>query len=242
MLWAGHWDHRIIQSERGGCIRAKIARINLASIRQKCSDADDQKRWNIGFDKLAKLKFCKKIKASEILKALSHNLLFSVLNCDIDFYPLPFQVNLHSCLLWLCPRLVVEARLPKIKNVMALQTMMRVLGKDAPLGLKRKLEVGLWVLVLTIFGIHIPRCPHVSVVAYFAWYSHSCCDIVLFLNCASSRERLYQWQTSSASPTPSTWSPLWPQWASTPNPCWMSAVRRLKVKPFPQDKTVKYFL
>ncbi|XP_031707664.1 FAST kinase domain-containing protein 2, mitochondrial [Anarrhichthys ocellatus] len=37
-------------------------------------------------------------------------------------------------------RLVVEARLPRIKNVMALQTMMRLLGKDAPLDLKRKLE------------------------------------------------------------------------------------------------------
>uniref|UniRef100_A0A3Q4ATM3 RAP domain-containing protein n=1 Tax=Mola mola TaxID=94237 RepID=A0A3Q4ATM3_MOLML len=37
-------------------------------------------------------------------------------------------------------RLVVEARLPKIKNVLALQTMMRLLGKDAPLDLKRKLE------------------------------------------------------------------------------------------------------
>ncbi|XP_044043972.1 FAST kinase domain-containing protein 2, mitochondrial [Siniperca chuatsi] len=37
-------------------------------------------------------------------------------------------------------RLVVEARLPGIKNVMALQTMMRLLGKDAPLDLKRKLE------------------------------------------------------------------------------------------------------
>ncbi|XP_031148119.1 FAST kinase domain-containing protein 2, mitochondrial [Sander lucioperca] len=37
-------------------------------------------------------------------------------------------------------RLVVEARLPRIKNVMALQTMMRLLGKDAPLDLKLKLE------------------------------------------------------------------------------------------------------
>ncbi|XP_039998272.1 FAST kinase domain-containing protein 2, mitochondrial [Xiphias gladius] len=37
-------------------------------------------------------------------------------------------------------RLVVEARLPGIKKVMALQTMMRMLGKDAPLNLKRKLE------------------------------------------------------------------------------------------------------
>nr|XP_020447641.1 FAST kinase domain-containing protein 2, mitochondrial isoform X2 [Monopterus albus] len=37
-------------------------------------------------------------------------------------------------------RLVVEFRLPGINSVMALQTMMRMLGKDAPLGLKRKLE------------------------------------------------------------------------------------------------------
>lgn len=37
-------------------------------------------------------------------------------------------------------RLVVEARLPGIKNVMTLQIMMRLLGKDAPLDLKRKLE------------------------------------------------------------------------------------------------------
>lgn len=38
-------------------------------------------------------------------------------------------------------RLVVEDRLPGIKNVMALQTMMRLLGKDAPKDLKWKLEV-----------------------------------------------------------------------------------------------------
>lgn len=37
-------------------------------------------------------------------------------------------------------RLVVEARLPGIKNVMPLQTMMRLLGKDVPLHLKLKLE------------------------------------------------------------------------------------------------------
>ncbi|XP_035005644.1 FAST kinase domain-containing protein 2, mitochondrial [Hippoglossus stenolepis] len=37
-------------------------------------------------------------------------------------------------------RLVVEARLPRIQHVMSLQTMMRMLGKDAPLNLKRKLE------------------------------------------------------------------------------------------------------
>lgn len=32
-------------------------------------------------------------------------------------------------------------RLPKIKSVLALQTMMRVLGKDISFELKRKLEV-----------------------------------------------------------------------------------------------------
>ncbi|XP_041637904.1 FAST kinase domain-containing protein 2, mitochondrial isoform X2 [Cheilinus undulatus] len=37
-------------------------------------------------------------------------------------------------------RLIVEVRLPEIQSVMPLQTMMRVVGKDAPLGLKRKLE------------------------------------------------------------------------------------------------------
>ncbi|XP_036947681.1 FAST kinase domain-containing protein 2, mitochondrial [Acanthopagrus latus] len=36
--------------------------------------------------------------------------------------------------------LLVESRLPEIKNVVLLQTMMRVVGKDAPLNLKRKLE------------------------------------------------------------------------------------------------------
>ncbi|KAM6893929.1 FAST kinase domain-containing protein 2, mitochondrial [Xenentodon cancila] len=37
-------------------------------------------------------------------------------------------------------RVVVETQLPGIKNVMALQTMMRLLGKDAPKELKLKLE------------------------------------------------------------------------------------------------------
>uniref|UniRef100_A0A3B5MUG0 FAST kinase domains 2 n=1 Tax=Xiphophorus couchianus TaxID=32473 RepID=A0A3B5MUG0_9TELE len=37
-------------------------------------------------------------------------------------------------------RLVVEARLPEIQNVLALQTMMRLLGRDAPRELKQKLE------------------------------------------------------------------------------------------------------
>lgn len=42
-----------------------------------------------------------------------------------------------------CCRLLVEARLPSIKKVVSLQTMMRALGKDIPLDLKRKLEVSL---------------------------------------------------------------------------------------------------
>ncbi|XP_038643514.1 FAST kinase domain-containing protein 2, mitochondrial isoform X1 [Scyliorhinus canicula] len=37
-------------------------------------------------------------------------------------------------------RLLVELRIPEIKRVMALQTMMRCIGKDAPLALKKKLE------------------------------------------------------------------------------------------------------
>ncbi|XP_010769490.1 FAST kinase domain-containing protein 2-like [Notothenia coriiceps] len=37
-------------------------------------------------------------------------------------------------------RMVVEARLPNIKNVMALQNTMRMLGKDTPIDLKRKFE------------------------------------------------------------------------------------------------------
>uniref|UniRef100_A0A8C6SJ35 Uncharacterized protein n=1 Tax=Neogobius melanostomus TaxID=47308 RepID=A0A8C6SJ35_9GOBI len=37
-------------------------------------------------------------------------------------------------------RLLVEARLPRIKNVLHLQTTMRLVGKDAPLELKYKLE------------------------------------------------------------------------------------------------------
>lgn len=37
-------------------------------------------------------------------------------------------------------RILVEARLPRINNVIHFQTMMRLVGKDAPLELKRKLE------------------------------------------------------------------------------------------------------
>lgn len=50
----------------------------------------------------------------------------------------------------------METRLPWIKNVVLLQTMMRIVGKDAPLKLKRKLEVGLRVWILTILGIQLP--------------------------------------------------------------------------------------
>lgn len=38
---------------------------------------------------------------------------------------------------------MVEGRLPEIQNVLALQTMMRLLGRDAPRELKQKLEVSL---------------------------------------------------------------------------------------------------
>ncbi|XP_067892080.1 FAST kinase domain-containing protein 2, mitochondrial [Heterodontus francisci] len=37
-------------------------------------------------------------------------------------------------------RLLIELRIPEIKSVMSLQTMMRCIGKDAPLTLKKKLE------------------------------------------------------------------------------------------------------
>lgn len=50
----------------------------------------------------------------------------------------------------------METRLPWIKNVVLLQTMMRIVGKDAPLKLKWKLEVGLRVWILTILGIQLP--------------------------------------------------------------------------------------
>lgn len=38
-------------------------------------------------------------------------------------------------------RMLVEMRLPEIKGVLSLQTIMRMLGKDIPVELKRKLEV-----------------------------------------------------------------------------------------------------
>lgn len=63
-------------------------------------------------------------KKSSLKDALYHKV-----TCYIDF---SFFVRL---------RLVVEARLLGIKNVMALQTMMRLLGNDAPKDLKWKLEV-----------------------------------------------------------------------------------------------------
>lgn len=71
----------------------------------------------------------------------------------------PFlKSNLHCCLLLLFSRLLVESRLPEIKNVVLLQTMMRVVGKDAPLNLKRKLEVGFWVWIVTMLGVQAPVC------------------------------------------------------------------------------------
>lgn len=48
----------------------------------------------------------------------------------------------------LCFRLLVVARLPGIKKVMTLQTLMRLVGKDAPKDVKAKLEVSLRILVL----------------------------------------------------------------------------------------------
>lgn len=46
-------------------------------------------------------------------------------------------------------RLLVEVRLPEIKNIVPLQSMMRLVGKDAPLHLKRKLEVCVFALPFT---------------------------------------------------------------------------------------------
>lgn len=54
------------------------------------------------------------------------------------------SIIIQFCVLFLIvlfSRMVVEMRLPEIKSVLALQTMMRVLGKKTPLDLKRKLEV-----------------------------------------------------------------------------------------------------
>lgn len=44
------------------------------------------------------------------------------------------------------------------------------------------------------------------------------------------REKLCQWRSSSACQTPSTWSPPWAPWGSTPSRCWTSAARGFKVK------------
>ena len=38
-------------------------------------------------------------------------------------------------------RMLVDEQVWKIKHVFTLQTVMRSIGKDAPIGLKRKLEV-----------------------------------------------------------------------------------------------------
>lgn len=64
-------------------------------------------------------------------------MLFCVLNCTIPEHVALFFVVVF----FLMYRLVVEEHLPRIKNVVALQTVMRLLGKDMSLDLKRKLEV-----------------------------------------------------------------------------------------------------
>ncbi|XP_019963519.1 FAST kinase domain-containing protein 2, mitochondrial [Paralichthys olivaceus] len=72
-------------------------------------------------------------------------------------------------------RQVVEARLPRIKNVMALQTMMRMLGKDAPLYLKRKLERK--ALSMTD-QFSLPNTQHmISTMATMGFYSKPLLDI-----------------------------------------------------------------
>lgn len=38
-------------------------------------------------------------------------------------------------------RLMIEALLPSIQNVMSLQTLMRHMGRDTPVDIKKKLEV-----------------------------------------------------------------------------------------------------
>ncbi|XP_061571676.1 FAST kinase domain-containing protein 2, mitochondrial [Cololabis saira] len=68
-------------------------------------------------------------------------------------------------------RLVVEAQLPSIKNVMALQTMMRLLGKDAPKELKLKLERK----ALSMTGqFSLPNAQHMIItMATMGFYSKS---------------------------------------------------------------------
>uniref|UniRef100_A0A674MBJ4 FAST kinase domains 2 n=1 Tax=Takifugu rubripes TaxID=31033 RepID=A0A674MBJ4_TAKRU len=72
-------------------------------------------------------------------------------------------------------RMMVEMRLPEIKSVLALQTMMRVLGKDTPLDLKRKLEVK--VLSMTD-QFTLPNTQYmISTMATMGFYSKPLLDI-----------------------------------------------------------------
>ncbi|TKS66337.1 FAST kinase domain-containing protein 2, mitochondrial [Collichthys lucidus] len=72
-------------------------------------------------------------------------------------------------------RLLVEARLPKIKNVMSLQTMMYLLGENAPLDLKRKLEEK--ALSLTD-QFSLPNAQHmISTMATMGFYSKPLLDV-----------------------------------------------------------------
>ncbi|XP_071380676.1 FAST kinase domain-containing protein 2, mitochondrial [Centroberyx affinis] len=72
-------------------------------------------------------------------------------------------------------RLIVDARLPSIKNVMALQTMMRLVGKDAPLVLKKKLERK--ALSMTD-QFSLPNSQHmISIMATMGFYSKPLLDI-----------------------------------------------------------------
>ncbi|XP_034407214.1 FAST kinase domain-containing protein 2, mitochondrial [Cyclopterus lumpus] len=72
-------------------------------------------------------------------------------------------------------RLVVETRLPRIKNVIALQTMMRLLGKDAPLDLKRKIEGK----ALSMRGqFSLPNSQYmISIMATMGFYSKPLLDV-----------------------------------------------------------------
>ncbi|KAE8278458.1 FAST kinase domain-containing protein 2, mitochondrial Precursor [Larimichthys crocea] len=72
-------------------------------------------------------------------------------------------------------RLLVEARLPKIKNVMSLQTMMYMLGENAPLNLKRKLE-GKALSLIDQF--RLPNAQHmISTMATMGFYSKPLLDV-----------------------------------------------------------------
>lgn len=72
-------------------------------------------------------------------------------------------------------RLLVEARLPAIKNVVTLQTMMRALGKNVPLDLKRKLE-GKALSVADQFSL--PNSQYmISTMAAMGFYSKPLLDI-----------------------------------------------------------------